>query len=351
MRRLAKVVGGLALIAVVGAGIYFSVRAAYGAYGDYYYVTATMDRTGQQLLLESDVRVKGVEVGKVSDIQLVDHKAVVELQIEDQYQIPKDVTAFVSLKTPLGAKYVDLRFPPEASGPYLANGDTIENAHVGPELEDLLADGVKVLEAFDPEDAGTIITTLAEASRNRGDTIARGLENNAELSKLFADTTDPQIENFKNFSEIFAALEERGADLNDLAFALNEGVPVYASEEAQAKMSASLSALVPFAEDFSDLLIYNREDWDRMMDGGYAVLNTVASRPEGLHDLVYGLYRYVYKLGGAIPDFFMVEDGSAGAGFINFIGGNDQKEEEKQICAAFPPEEREKIPACAEGGP
>ena len=62
MRRIAMIVGGLAVFAAIAAGIYFSVRWAYGAYGEYYYVTVDLERTGQQLMEESDVRVKGAAV-------------------------------------------------------------------------------------------------------------------------------------------------------------------------------------------------------------------------------------------------------------------------------------------------
>ncbi|MFP5298851.1 MAG: hypothetical protein ACLGHL_07695, partial [Actinomycetota bacterium] len=144
----------------------------------------------------------------------------------------------------------------------------------------------------------------------------------------------------------FGALEHVGVDLNQLADAVNEGAPVYASAEAQQELHRALTAVSPFAEDFADLLILNRADWKRMMEAGDVVLATTAARPEGLRDLVYGLYRYVYKLGGDIPAFFRISDGSAGAGFTNFIGGNDQEEEQNQICTAFPPEIREQIPAC-----
>ena len=101
-----------------------------------------------------DVRVKGVPVGKVAQIELVEHRAQLQLKIDQQYKIPQDAEAVISLKTPLGAKYVDLRFPAGTQGPFLADGDVIDNAHVGPELEDLLADGTAVLEAVDPDDAG-----------------------------------------------------------------------------------------------------------------------------------------------------------------------------------------------------
>jgi virulence factor Mce-like protein len=348
IRRLLLIVGGLAFIALLGAGIYYSVSYAYGAFGDYYYVTANLDRSGQQLKINADVRVRGVKVGKVSGIELVDRRAQLTLEIEDDYQIPQSAEAVISLKTPLGAKYVDLQFDPSDSGPHLADGDVLEKARVGPELEDLLDDGVSVLDAINPDDAATLISELASAARGHGVDVARGFDANSSLSGLFAETLDPQIESLKDFNTIFGALKKHGVDLNQLAAAINEGAPVYASEKAQQQLDRALATLVPFADDLSDLLILNRSDWDRMFDTQDVLLGTLEDHKEGVRDLVHGLYRYVYKLGQPIDKFFQVNDGSAGAGFSAFSGGNAQGEEEKQICAAFPAEVRDLIPTCQE---
>lgn len=348
IRRLGLIVGGSLLVALIGAGVYFSVNYAYGAYGDYYYVTADLDRAGQQLKINGDVRIRGVKVGKISGIELVDRKARITLEIEDRFKVPDDTEAVISLKTPLGAKYVDLQFDPASSGPYLADGDAIDEARVGPELEDLLADGTAVLDAISPDDIATILDELSSASQGRGDVVARGIRANNELSLLFASTLDPQIKALDDFVTIFGELEKVGVDLNQLADAMNEGAPVYASEAGQRQLSLALKTVVPFADNLGDLLILNRKDWDRMIESGDIVLGTIARNPEGLRDLVQGLYTYVYKLGDDIDPFFRMNDGSAGAGFTAFIGGNDQEEEENQICDAFPKDVKDRIPACKE---
>jgi phospholipid/cholesterol/gamma-HCH transport system substrate-binding protein len=345
-RRLVVILIGAIMVSALGAGVYYSVKWAYGGFGDYYYLTARLDRAGQQMETGLDVRIRGVKVGTVSGIELVDREAELTLQIEQKYEVPEDATGVVSLKTPLGSKYVDLQFDPTSGAAPLQDGDSLASARVGPELEDLLDDGVGVLEAIDPDDIATILAELSDASDGRGDTIAEGIEANADLSDLFASTLDPQLQALDDFETIFGALEEVGVDLNELAAAVNEGAPVYASAEAQQNLRTALETVVPFADNFADLLILNRDDWDRMIDNGDIVLGTIAAHPQGLHDLVHGLYRYVYKLGGEIDPFFQVEDGSAGAGFTAFIGGNDQEEEEKQICEVFPEPVHDEIPVC-----
>jgi ABC-type transporter Mla subunit MlaD len=231
----------------------------------------------------------------------------------------------------------------------LADGDSIGEASVGPELEDALDDGTRVLEALDPQDVATVVTELARASNGHGEDIARGLDANARLSTTFARTLDPQVKALEDFRVLFEALDDKGADMNELARAINQGAPVYASTAAQRAMGNALEGLVPFAEDFSDLLVYQRSDWDRMIDAGDELMSVVAARPDGLSNFVHGLYRYVFKLGGAIGGN-MLPDGSAGAGFTAFIGGNDQAEDLRQICTALPVDVRPNVPVCEEGG-
>ena len=152
------------------------------------------------------------------------------------------------------------------------------------------------------------------------------------------------------FEVVFHALENSWADLNALAAAINQGVPVYASKSAQENLDKALRALVPFADNLGDLLILNKADWDRLIGSGDTVLQTIADRPDGLHDLVLGLHRYVYKLSGnPCTTSCGLTDGSGAAGFANFMGGTTQQEFITQVCGAVPLALRNSIPVCRGG--
>lgn len=348
--RLRTILVGALVIGLICTGIYLGVRAAYGAFRDYYYVGVDLPRAGQQVLRGSDVRIRGVRVGKVVDIDLVDRRARLTLQIDDRYEVPRSTEAVVSLKTFLGSKFIDLRFDPGDTGDALADGDVIENAAVGAELEDALDDGVSVLEALDPQDVGTVVTELARGARGHGADVARGLDANAELSGVFASTLEPQLQALDDLRVVFGSLKSKGADMNELAGAINEGVPVYASEKAQRALARALDDLVPFSEDLADLVTFGRRDFDRMIDAGDLLLGTIAARPDGLSNLVTGLRTYVLKLGRPISHS-LLPDGSAAAGFTNFIGGNDPEEDVAQVCSALPPDARASIPLCGGTAP
>jgi virulence factor Mce-like protein len=342
---------GPVIIALAAGGMYLGIKAAYGGFGHYYYVTAALPRAGQELEVGSDVRMRGVVVGRVSDIELADRSVRLTLQIDHQYKVPASAEAVVSLKTLLGAKFIDLRFASYAA-PFLADGGRVRAGVVGPELEDALADGVNVLDAIRPGDLATIIVTLAHAARGHGEEVARALRANAALSTIFARTLRPQERSLYDFDVVFGALRTKGVDLNRLADAINQGVPVYASARAQRDLRAALTALTPFANNLADLFLLDRAQWDRMIDSGDTVLTGVSSRPEGLRSLVRGLYRYVFKLSGnPCSSQCLLDDGSGAAGFVNFIGGDNSAQTFQQLCAALPPDVRDQVPLCNGSAP
>ncbi|MFN2545538.1 MAG: MlaD family protein [Actinomycetota bacterium] len=335
-----KFVGPLVVV-VVMAAMFFGIKLRYGSYSDYYYVKVDLPRAGQLLRTGTDVRERGVIIGKVSGIDLVGYHARLTLQIEPTYRIPKTVRAFVDLKTLLGDKYVDLRTD-TFSGPWLRNGSIIDG-DLGPELEDVLQNGTHLFSAINPDDLATVIGTLAQAARGRGEEVATGIQANAELSTIFVRTLSPQLRALRDFDVLFGALKSKGIDLNRLADAVNEGAPVYASPRAHTLLRRALTAIRPFADNLADLLIYQKQDWDRMMDSGDRVLQTVSMHAKGLHDLVHGLYIYVYKLGGKPP---YLADGSGEAPFSNFSGGVTLEDQIHQICGGVPDPIRKLLPIC-----
>src|SRR5207249_11020912 len=113
--------------------------------------------------------------------------------------------------------------------PYLASGGRIRNVQVGPELQAVIADGVNVLDAIQPGQLATVVSNLAQGARGEGPNIAQALQGNAQLSGVFASTLPSQLQILHDFDLIFGTLKTEGVNLNLLADAVNQGVPVYAS--------------------------------------------------------------------------------------------------------------------------
>jgi phospholipid/cholesterol/gamma-HCH transport system substrate-binding protein len=85
-----------------------------------------------QLAEQSDVRISGVSVGKVQDIEVAPNgeQALATIDIEDKYgPIPKGTRAILRTKTLLGETYVELT-PGDSEGPELPDGATLSAANV-----------------------------------------------------------------------------------------------------------------------------------------------------------------------------------------------------------------------------
>src|SRR5689334_17400973 len=89
-----------------------------------------------QLAKEADVRISGVSVGKVKDIETgLDGRSKAEIQIEAKYApIPKNTRAILRQKTLLGETYVELT-PGDRSKGSIPEGGTLPAAQVSPTVE------------------------------------------------------------------------------------------------------------------------------------------------------------------------------------------------------------------------
>ena len=100
-----------------------------------------------QLAQQSDVRISGVNVGKVQNIDLAPDgkQALATVDIDDKYApLPEDTRAILRTKTLLGETYIELT-PGDRDGPKLADGGTLPEANVA---ESVQLD--EIFRTFDP---------------------------------------------------------------------------------------------------------------------------------------------------------------------------------------------------------
>jgi ABC-type transporter Mla subunit MlaD len=106
-------------------------------------------REATQLAQQSDVRISGVSVGKVQDIELAPNgeDALATIYLDDKYgPIPRGTRAVLRTKTLLGETYVELT-PGNANSPKLPDGATLPAANI--------AESVQLDEIFRTFDAPT----------------------------------------------------------------------------------------------------------------------------------------------------------------------------------------------------
>ena len=120
------IIGAAVLAAAGGFLIYAAQTADIGGVGGNYYEVKGPFRKADGLGVGADVRVSGVKVGTVTGMVLDQktYRAVAELSISDEYQIPEDSTVTIATEGLLGGSFVSI--DPGASDFFLEDGNEAE---------------------------------------------------------------------------------------------------------------------------------------------------------------------------------------------------------------------------------
>lgn len=158
----------------------FVVRSLSGDQRGTYLVRASFDRAGQLLKEGGDVKLRGILVGRISDIERASSgRITLSLAMDGSQVVPKDVTASIRGKTLFGEKYVALLDDRAASSKQLEDGDVIpQDRTVEPfEIEQVLQTALPLLEVVEPGDLGGALRALAEGFAGQEDEGRRVIDN------------------------------------------------------------------------------------------------------------------------------------------------------------------------------
>src|SRR4051812_42663634 len=169
---------GVLLLALVAALVSLSIAIYNKVFSDYVEVTLRADHTGNQLLIDSDVKVRGIIVGSVKEVHSKGDGAIVTLDLDPGRvkDIPRNVKAQILPKTLFGEQYVSLILPSQPA-PEIKQGDVIPKARSKGALETqrVLGDLLPLLTAVSPADLNATLTAVATALGGRGDQLGDSL--------------------------------------------------------------------------------------------------------------------------------------------------------------------------------
>jgi len=176
-----------------------------------------------QLAEQSDVRISGVNVGKVHNIALAPNgrQALATVDIDDKYgPLPQSTRAILRTKTLLGETYIELT-PGDANGPVLHDGATLPEANIA---ESVQLD--EIFRTFDPETRAAFQSWMQEAAvaiNGQGQSLSYAIgefePTFTDLDKLFRvlDTQRVAVgQLFRNGATTFESLRGREGELADL---------------------------------------------------------------------------------------------------------------------------------------
>ncbi len=240
---------------------------------DNYTVTATFDDvTG--LLLNDNVKIAGVVVGKVTKIDTREGVADVTFQVDNAHDnIPKDSTAAIRWRNLIGQRYV-----------YLYQGDSPETLQDGDHID--IEDTASVIDlgelfnklgpivgAIDPAQVNDFLETITEALDGREDKVGQALDDLAVLTTGLASRDDAIQRLLTNLDTVADTVNRRDAQIASMLDNLILLADTFGDNTAT--LDAALTELASFGTELDGLLETNSTEITRLLGNLALITDTV----------------------------------------------------------------------------
>jgi phospholipid/cholesterol/gamma-HCH transport system substrate-binding protein len=226
-----------------------------------------------QLAQEADVRISGVNVGRVKKIDLGDDgRTDATIELKDQYApLPDDSRAILRQKTLLGETYVELT-PGTKGAPKIPENGRLATARVAPtvELDEILrAFDKKTRESFQvwQQDLGAGIEGHGQDFSDALGSLTPFAENTTTVLKILNSQSRATQDVIKNTGVVFDALTQRDGQLADWIANSNRLLSTTAKRDAEIRglfrafpsfidnSSSALKALAAYSENTRPLMV------------------------------------------------------------------------------------------------
>ncbi|MEO7428588.1 MAG: MCE family protein [Acidimicrobiales bacterium] len=250
-----------------------------------YSVTASFDDvTG--LLMNDNVKVAGVVVGKVTSVATSHGRAVVTMALDnDHADIPKDSSAAIRWRNLIGQRYIYLY--PGTSAQALEDGDAIARTASVVDLGELFNRLGPIVGAIDPAQVNDFLETITSALDGRTDQVGHALDDLATLTKGLAGRDQAIQRLITNLDTVSQTLNTRDAQIETMLRNLIALSQTFGDNTAT--LDAALVQLGAFGTDLHNLLQTNSTEIDRLLTNLAKVTDTVQGRLPALDAALGGL--------------------------------------------------------------
>ncbi len=207
----ARVALSLALVATLLGGLFVVLRSA-GEVSRIHVVGYFSNSNG--MFAGDEVRILGVPVGKIAEIEPQAQRVKITFWYESQYRVPADVNAVILSPSLVTARAIQLT-PAYTGGPELQDQAVIpeERTAVPLEFDDLRVQLKRLTEALQPTQPGGVSTlgafvnTAADNLRGQGANIRDTIIQLSQAFSAFGDHSRDIFGTIKNLSILVSALE------------------------------------------------------------------------------------------------------------------------------------------------
>lgn len=284
----------LILLLLIAVALWLTFALFFGTFKSHETVTLTSDRAGLVMETNSKVKLRGVQVGRVSAIEGGSEPVALKLEIDKDKigHIPGNVEAQIRATTVFGAKYVDLIYPPDPKG-QLQAGQVIRSRNVTVEANTVFQNVVALIDRVDVAKLNSTLSALADGVRGLGPQIGEATTAANEVLLQLNPRSDTIAEDWrtlKRFNDTYSAaagdivsvldslsttsttISDRATQLDTLLMSTiglsNSGISLLAPN--QANLIKGINVLRPT----TDLLYKYSPEYTCLLTGAKTLLDT-----------------------------------------------------------------------------
>ena len=283
---------GLAAVGVAGVVAAGLVGRASGNLDPVADVFVGIPSSAGLITTSAPVRYRGVNVGRIAEIESGTQTSVVRLAIDrqDLTLIPESVVARVVPRTFFGDVYLQLNDGPTGRDTVrpLAPGAriSIDESADAMALYDVFTKVVDIFSQIKPEKMQTALTALSQALRNRGQDIGATIDNFSDIAGTLTPSAAAFLDSTPQFRDVMSALHSATPDIVSTLSAATE-VSNHMLDD-RAGLSGMLDELAALGSVLTGFFADHRAQMITVVDAAGKILATTATNPQGLVDTLAG---------------------------------------------------------------
>ena len=253
------------------------------------------------------VRASGVEVGKVSNVQLIDggQRVRVDFAVDRSLPLYEGTTASIRYLNLIGDRYLDLR--KGDSDRRLPAGGTIplERTQPAVDLDALVGSFRPLFRALDPQKVNTIAQSIITIFQGQGGTINDILDQTAQLTNTLGDRDQAIGEVIKNLNTVLDTAVKHQKDLDDTI--KNFEVLITGLKNRADPIADSTAEISNAAGTIANLLADNRPLLHDTLGHLETIQGPLVDQKDQLNDILVRLptaLKIIGRAGGVYGDFF-----------------------------------------------
>jgi len=214
-----------------------------------------------------DVRISGVRVGQIEELEIADHSlARVEFSLDSQRRLPADVTAVIKYRNMVGQRYIALERG-KGTSELLEPGAEIPLERTTPALDlTELFNGFKPLfQALSPKDVNQLSGEIVQVLQGEGGTVESLLAHTGSLTTTLAGRDKVIGEVITNLDTVLKSINGKGDALSTLVSTLKELVTGLAGDRTE--IGEAVSGLAELTTATAGLLEQGRKPLKDSIEG------------------------------------------------------------------------------------